>query len=147
MEAQRLLIVLTVANLALLAFLLVKARGVETAYIVPVLRGRALEIVDDQGKVRGAIKVFPAGPARRAGGSLSTASGRIHPETVLLRLIDANGRPSVKVGTSEEGGGLGLGGGGASASFVRCLRMDLDAAHGVGDNRPSHGHHSDHPPT
>jgi hypothetical protein len=36
--------------------------------------------------------------------------GKIYPETVILRLIDPNGRPSVKLGASEQGSGLGLGG-------------------------------------
>ena len=33
-----------------------------------------------------------------------------YPETVLLRLIDPNGRPSVKIESNERGGGVGLGG-------------------------------------
>jgi hypothetical protein len=32
------------------------------------------------------------------------------PETVLLRLIDPNGRPDVKLEASEQGAGLGLAG-------------------------------------
>jgi hypothetical protein len=59
-----------------------------------VLRGRALEIIDDQGRPRAAINLHPA-----------TTS---YPETVVLRLIDENGRPSVKLGTSERGGMLAL---------------------------------------
>jgi hypothetical protein len=31
-----------------------------------------------------------------------------YPETVMFRLIDPNGRPEVKLGASEQGGGLGL---------------------------------------
>ena len=31
--------------------------------VAPVLRGRALEIVDDRGRVRASITVFPADPA------------------------------------------------------------------------------------
>jgi hypothetical protein len=33
-----------------------------------------------------------------------------YPETVMFRLIDPNGRPSVKLGGSEQGAGLGLAG-------------------------------------
>jgi hypothetical protein len=61
-----------------------------------VLRGRALEIVDDQGRVRAAINVHPADQAHA------------YPETAILRLVDQNGRPSVKLATSERGGGLAL---------------------------------------
>jgi hypothetical protein len=37
--------------------------------------------------------------------------GKIYPETVLFRLIRPDGRPSVKMATSEEGSALTLGGG------------------------------------
>ena len=63
-----------------------------------MLRGRALEIVDDQGRVRASIKIQPGG----------TANGQAYPETVILRLIDPNGRPSVKLAGSEQGAGLSL---------------------------------------
>jgi hypothetical protein len=70
-----------------------------------VLRGHALEIVDDSGKVRASIKVLPANPnARLPDGSTG------YPETVLLRLVTSNGRPNVKLATTEDGSGLVLGG-------------------------------------
>ncbi len=100
MKIQRLLIALTVVNLGLLMFLLAQIRPPEAHSGAPVLRGRALEIVDDQGRVRASIKVQPAG----------TANGKPYPETVILRLIDPKGRPSVKLGGSERGAGLGLAG-------------------------------------
>lgn len=34
--------------------------------------------------------------------------GKIYPETVVLRLIDPNGHPSVKLAASVQGSGLGL---------------------------------------
>ena len=37
-------------------------------------------------------------------------SGNTYPETVILRLIDPNGRPSVKLTASVQGAGLALGG-------------------------------------
>jgi hypothetical protein len=95
----KLLLVLTVANFALLAFLLSQTRVAAAAGVqAPVLRGRALEIVDDQGRVRSTLTVIPADP--RTG----------YPETVLLRLIDSKGRPSIKIATTEDGSALGLGG-------------------------------------
>jgi hypothetical protein len=98
MKTQRLLVVLTVLNLGLLAFLLAQTR-VHTGLQDndgSVLRGRALEIFDDQGRTRAAINLYQADQ----GGS--------YPETVILRLIDENGRPSVKLSTSERGGLLAL---------------------------------------
>jgi len=99
MSGPRLLLALTIVNLALL--LIVAIRGPrELEGVVPVLRGRGLEIVDDHGRVRASIQVLPADPKAAAA----------YPETVLLRLIDPNGRPSVKLGASVDGAGLGLGG-------------------------------------
>lgn len=98
---QRLLIALTVVNLGLLMVALAQIQRAGAAQdIAPVLRGRALEIVDAQGRVRASIKVQPA----------ETVRGHLYPETVILRLIDPNGRPSVKLGGSEQGSGLGLAG-------------------------------------
>jgi hypothetical protein len=97
MKIQRLLVALTVVNLGLLVFLLAQIRSVRSG---PVLRGRALEIVDDRGRVRASIKVQPA--------STFKPTGKEYPETVILRLIDPDGRPTVKLGASVQGAGLGL---------------------------------------
>jgi len=102
MTTQRFLVGLTILNLALLALLLTQTRlsiganGVRlwTNLDGSVLRGRALEIVDDEGRIRAAINLHPA----------STS----YPETTILRLIDQNGRPSVKLANSERGGMLAL---------------------------------------
>jgi hypothetical protein len=111
MKGQRTLVLLTLANLGIMMFQLVhKKRAVDASSAATVLRARGLEIVDDQGKVRASIQIVPAGPARGPSGSVAK-DGKIYPETVLLRLIRPDGRPSVKLGTSEEGSGLSLGGG------------------------------------
>jgi len=98
MRTQRLLAALTFANLGLLLFLLGQTRLPDAHGADSVLRGRALEIVDDQGRVRASLKVQLGG----------TANGQPYPETVILRLIDPNGRPSVKLAGSEQGAGLSL---------------------------------------
>jgi hypothetical protein len=41
-----------------------------------------------------------------------------YPETVMFRLVDAKGRPEVKLGASEQGGGLGLLGASDSTQVV-----------------------------
>ena len=111
MKNQRILTVLTGLNFAMLIFLSLSAiRSVEASSPTTVLRARGLEIVDAQGKVRASIQIVPEGPARRADGS-TAKDGKIYPETVLLRLIRPDGRPSVKIATSEQGSGLTLGGG------------------------------------
>ena len=70
-----------------------------------MLRGRALEIVDDRGRVRASIKVFPADPTVKMPDGTTG-----YPETVLLRLINSKGGPNVKLGAGEDGAGLVLGG-------------------------------------
>src|SRR5262245_40349380 len=103
MKMQRLFIALTIVNLALLIFLLLQIRRVEADSVAPVLRGRTLEIVDEQGRVRASIKVHPADQ------TFKMPDGKTgYPETVMFRLIDSKGRPEVKLGASEQGGGLGL---------------------------------------
>jgi hypothetical protein len=97
MKIQRVLVFVTVVNLALLLYLLAQMVPPVAAATSPVLRGSALEIVDDQGRVRASLNIQPAGEG--------------HTETVLLRLIDPAGQPSVKIGASFTGAGLSLVGG------------------------------------
>jgi len=101
MRTQRYLFALSILNLLLLAFLLLSRTGPALASSgSDVLRGRALEIIDDHGRVRASIKLHEAGTFKPTGKKL--------PETVMLRLIDSEGRPEVKIGGSVEGGGLSL---------------------------------------
>ncbi len=103
MRNERIAITLTVINL----FILVTAMsriGSAAPQNAPMLRGRGLEIVDDRGKVRAQIILLAADTAAQ------TARGTKYPETVLLRLIDPNGRPGVKIGTSVDGSGISLAG-------------------------------------
>lgn len=103
MKTQRIGIVLTVINLVILMLTLSHLRPATADGVTPVLRGRALEIVDDQGRVRASIKLHPADQ------TFKMPNGKTgYPETVMFRLIDANGRPEVKLGATEQGGGLGL---------------------------------------
>lgn len=105
MKTQRLLVALTVLNLALLIFSLARPAAAGADGITPVLRGRALEIVDIRGRVRASINVFPADP------SVKMPDGTVgYPETVLLRLINSKGGPNVKIAAKEGGAALGLGG-------------------------------------
>jgi len=114
MKTQRLLVVLTLVNLALVVFALAQTRPALAADIPQVLRGRALEIVDAQGQVRASLSVLPAS---------TSAHGDRYPETVLLRLITERGRPSVKISTSEEAAGVSL----AGPSGTRTTYVILEA--------------------
>jgi hypothetical protein len=103
MDIQRLSVGLTVVNLFLFTSILISLSQPAVATTgagAPVLRGQRLEIVDQRGGIRASIKVEPAGTFK--------PTGRKYPETVMLRLIDPNGRPEVKIGASVEGAGVGL---------------------------------------
>jgi len=105
MKIQPLLIVLTVVNIALLVFSVARTDAVAAQGVAPILRGRALEIVDDRGRVRASITVFPADPqAKMPDGTTG------YPETVLLRLISSAGRPNVKISAKESGAAVSFGG-------------------------------------
>jgi len=111
MKSQRVLIALTVLNLGLLVFLLAQVevrflgfRVLGSAEVISagsVLRGRGLEITDDEGRTRASIKVHP--PSVQP-------DGTTYPETVLLRLINSQGTPNVKLAATEDGSGLVLSG-------------------------------------
>ena len=105
MKIQRFLAGITGFNILLLLLVVGKTRAVVTQDVAPVLRGRALEIVDDKGRVRASITVLPGDP------TFKMPDGTVgYPEGVLLRLISPKGRPNVKIGASDRGSGLGLGG-------------------------------------
>jgi hypothetical protein len=97
MKTQRFAIVVTLINLVILALTWAQGHPASAQDTAPVLRGRGLQIVDDRGKLRAEIVVVPAATAR---------DGQKYPNTVLLRLIDPNGRPGVKLDTSADGSGL-----------------------------------------
>jgi hypothetical protein len=105
MRIQRWAIVLTVVNLLLLVGLVaervrpaVAETGRAAQDVVPVLRGRALEIVDERNRVRAQLAVMPP----------STVDGKAYPETVLLRLIDPTSGPVVKISAMPDGAGMFL---------------------------------------
>jgi hypothetical protein len=105
MKTQRLLIVLTAVNLGLLGYQLLQPRigFAATADVPAVIRARALEIIDDRGKVRASLSVLPEDPK-------VIWKGKPYPEIVLLRMMSPDGRPNVKLGATKNGSGLVIGG-------------------------------------
>jgi len=100
MKFQPALVGLTLVNMALLVVTLAALHpAVAATDPMPVLRGRALEIVDARGQVRASIAVLPGSTSK---------DGEAQAETVLLRLITERGRPSVKIAASEESAGMSL---------------------------------------
>jgi hypothetical protein len=98
--SQRFGVGLTVLNAGLLILLLAgQFRSVSARQDVqPVLRGRALEIVDEHGRVRAEILIH--GP--------ETVNGSRYPETVLFRMADPTSGPVVKLTAAANGSALGL---------------------------------------
>lgn len=114
MKTQRFAFGLTVLNLAILTFLLIQARSAIAPELPEVLRVRGLELIDDQGRVRALLKVFPADPAVKMPDGTVGA-----PETVLFRLLDSHGAPNVKIAATEGGSGINLGS--ATDSYIQIL--------------------------
>ena len=118
MTLSRFLIVLTTVNLAILLFAALRVLP-EVGEVAPVLRGRALQIVDEQGQVRASISVLPA---------QLQSNGETYPETVLLRLITEQGRPSVKISASEETAGATFAGPSNTTSTYTILQAKRTAS-------------------
>jgi hypothetical protein len=102
MKIQHIAVALTVINLAIMTFLLAQLQSAKAQHqeqnVTPVLRARALEIVDSLGRVRASITLLPP----------EEVGGKKYPQTVLLRLITSKGKPMVKLGAAENGSGLSL---------------------------------------
>ena len=102
MKNSRTFIALTAINVAvLLATTVQQLRPALADAQLPVLRGRALEIVDLEGRVRASIEVLPVDRSANEGQRA---------ETVLLRLNTERGRPTIKIGSSEPNSGMSIAG-------------------------------------
>lgn len=120
MNARTSIYALAALNVAVLSLLLVQHFLPSPATAdLPVLRGRALEIVDDQGRVRASITVMPPS---------GSSSGSDQAETVLLRLITERGRPTVKIGSSEPTSGLSFAGPTGTKDSYLILQADGTAS-------------------
>jgi hypothetical protein len=116
MRTQRMVVALIIVNLLLLTVQLAHSRPAADP-VADVLRGRALELVDERGRVRAEIKVLPAQPdAKMPDGT------RGYPEVVQLRLISSTGSPHVKLVAPEDGSALVLGG--QRGAYVQIMSRD-----------------------
>ena len=97
MKLQRFLVALTALNLVLLVLLLAQGHPALGEGDSDTLRGRALEIIDEQGQVRARINIEPA---------TTLPDGNASPEAVVFRLADPLGRIRVKLGADQDGSGL-----------------------------------------
>jgi hypothetical protein len=101
MKSRHAIVALVAVNLALLVFQVAHGRPSPTGD-APV-RARSFELVDDQGRVRAELKVYPAQP------NVKMPDGTTgFPEEVQLRLISSKGGPNVKLAAIEDGAGLSM---------------------------------------
>ena len=118
MKTQRFTVALTAINLVVMLVILFLVISASKSDVAPIVRGRAFELVDEQGRVRAEIKVLPADPdVKMPDGSKG------YPETVILRLIDSKGGPNVKISATEDGSGMVLGG---ESGYVQILSRTAD---------------------
>jgi len=89
MKYQRIAIVFSILNLLLLFFLLAQVPSSAQQDITPVVRTRALELVDERGKMRAQLNMESTGE-------------------VVFRLRDANGTIRTKFSADEEGSSLSM---------------------------------------
>jgi hypothetical protein len=102
MKIQRIAVGITVLNLILMTIFFAQFRQAnakeQSGFIAPILRGRALEITDSLGRVRASISLQPP----------VTLDGKQYPETILFRLISAEGKPVVKIAAEGNSGSMSL---------------------------------------
>jgi hypothetical protein len=111
LKLQPLLLALTFINFGLFGYTISQQRAIAAPNDDGILRGKGLQITDEKGKVRASITIMP--PTKLNDGST-------YPETVLLRLITEEGRPSVKISAMTDGSGMSLGDG-RGQSYVQVL--------------------------
>ena len=110
----RLLTALTLVNLVILLVVVFLISSSSKPDVVPtVVKARAFELVDANGRIRAEIKVLPAEP-----NATMPDGTKGYPETVVLRLIDSKGGPNVKLSATEDGSGMVLGG---DSGYVQVL--------------------------
>jgi hypothetical protein len=100
-KLTRLTLLMTTVNLVLFVWLVAQTGSVTAQGTVPVLRGRGLEVLDDQGRVRASITTY------------GKTDGGTYDDIVVFRLHDRVGKPMIKLDTHEtvtglKGSGLGL---------------------------------------
>lgn len=89
MKYQRVAIVLSVLNALLLIFVVAQVRSEAQRDVAPVLRAKAIQLVDDGGKIRAQLDIEKTGE-------------------VVFRLRDEQGTIRTKLGAGRDGSGLSL---------------------------------------
>jgi len=105
MQSRHVIVALVIVNVALLLLQVAHGKANPAAGDAVDLRVRSLELVDDHGRVRAELKIYPAQP------DLKMPDGTIgYPEAVQLRLITSQGAPNVKLVATEDGAAASMAG-------------------------------------
>ena len=101
---QGFLIVVSALNVgcAAVSMLQLPHANAAPAEVFDVVRTRHLEVVDAAGRVRASITVHPANPEVRL------PDGTAQEDSVVLRLVNPDGGPGVKLASSQHNAGLAL---------------------------------------
>jgi hypothetical protein len=104
MTTRRFLMAISVLNVACAAVSVsqLPQAGAAGAQVSDVVRTRHLEVVDADGRVRASITVHPANPDVRM------PDGTTQEDSVVLRLVNPDGGPGVKLATAPNNVGLAL---------------------------------------
>lgn len=89
MRSQRIAIAVTAINLSALAFFQLNTPTSARSDVAPIIRARAIELVDDNGKTRAQLDIEKTGE-------------------VVFRLRDPNGTIRTKLGAGTDGSGLSM---------------------------------------
>jgi hypothetical protein len=105
MKTNRVSISLILINLVLLGLQFARGNSDHPDPVAPIVRAHEIQLVDEQGRERAQLKVWPAQPNfKMPDGSIGM------PEVVELYMMSSNGSRHIKFGASEDGAGLILGG-------------------------------------
>jgi hypothetical protein len=105
MKANRVSIILIIVNLVLLGLQFARGSPDRPDPVAPIVRAHEIQLVDEQGRERAQLKVWPAQPnVKMPDGSIGM------PEVVELYVMTSKGGRNIKFGASEDGAGLILGG-------------------------------------
>src|SRR5262249_12779902 len=104
MASQPILILISALNVACAAVSISQLPLVHAAEtgVSAVVRTRHLEVVDENGRVRASITVHRANP------DANVRDGATQEDSVVLRLVNADGGPGVKLALSEHNVGLAM---------------------------------------
>ena len=111
MKFQRIAIVLSAFNLLFLGCLAAERSSSAGPDVVPIVRARQIELVDDNGKVRASLSVEKTGEAefrlRDKTGAIRAKFGAGDTGSAFI-LMDERTEATVQINANEQGGGISL---------------------------------------